>query len=69
MVFNEILLDLSHVDNNCNSGLTVSTIRFRDLPFKTTHVSSAYKTVESNLETLHRSFIYIMNNRGPSIDP
>ena len=34
MVFNDSLLDLSHVDNNCNSALTVSTIRFKDLPFK-----------------------------------
>ena len=42
---------------NDNSALTVSTIRLRDLPFKTTHVSSAYKTVKSNLETLHGSFI------------
>ena len=57
VLFNESLLDLSHVDNNCNSALTVSTIIFRDLPFNTTHVSSAYKTVKSNLETLHRSFI------------
>ena len=38
MVFNESLLDLSHVDNNCNWALTVSTIRFRDFLFKTTHV-------------------------------
>ena len=38
MVFNESLFDLSHVDNNCNSELTIPIISYRDFPFTSTLV-------------------------------
>ena len=42
---------------------------FKSFPLSMTQVSSAYNKVDNNLETLHMSLIYIINKKGPRIEP
>ena len=67
-LFNDNLLAFNQIDSLFNSSFRVSSNLSRFLSFATTLVSSAYNIVQ-RCDTLHMSFMQIINNRGPSIDP
>ena len=63
------LFDFSQIKSNSNSLLSKQVISFRSSPLSNTEVSSAYMMLNKQFEILHISFTYIINSKGPSIDP
>ena len=52
------------------NSLFKQVMRFsRSLPPNSTHVSSAYSTVNSNSDTLKMSLVNMIKRRGPKIEP
>ena len=57
-VFRDNLLAFNQVESICNSWLRVVIILSISFPCITTLVSSAYRTVKSNSDTLHINYSY-----------
>ena len=68
-VLRDNLLDFSQSHKEISSTLRTAIKSFKSFPLSITQVSSAYNKVNNNLETLHMSFIYKINNSGPRIEP
>ena len=57
------------MDKRFSSEL-ISFINFdRFVPLSKTHVLSTYKIVNISLDTLHISFIFKMQSKGPKMEP
>ena len=70
------MIDFLTLIDNCikpvifyNSKFTTSIRQETSVREQKILVSSANNVSSKTFDTLHRSFIYIKNNRGPKIDP
>src|SRR6266536_4321264 len=61
-------LERSQLEIKFNSRFSCTSIRPESSPVRKKFVSSANVTPFNNVETEHKSLIYIKNNNGPSIN-